>query len=106
MSVSHRTLALLSLLAAGLPLVLAGALAPFGHELEAILPLDQVFALALVLAGGVAAVAWPLVALAPGVREGGLRARAGELLVLAAAFAPALRLSAILSQSPDEATAR
>lgn len=106
MAVAQRKLALLGLAATGLPLVLAGALAVSGRELEAVLRLDQAFALALALAGGLVAVVWPLLALEPGAREGGLRARAHELLLLGAAFAPALRLASLLSRSSEEATAR
>ena len=100
----RRPLALLAVAASGLPLVAAGGLAALGST--SVLGIDEALALALVLVGGLVALVWPLLALAPGAREQGARARLGELLVLAAGVAPALALARLVAREPDEASAR
>lgn len=100
----QRPLALLAVAASGLPLIGAGTLAALGST--SVLGVDEALALALVLVGGVVAVVWPLLALAPGAREQGARARVRELLVLASGVAPALALARLVAREPDEASAR
>jgi hypothetical protein len=106
MRVERRNLALLGLAATSLPLLAAGALALAGPRAGSVIGLEDALGAALVLAGAVVAVLWPLLALAPDARGGGARARALELLVLGASFTPALRLAALLSRAPEEAYAR